>query len=155
MLDVLDRLVERSLVTRATDGGVTRFGMLETLREYAATASGDRGELEHMRDLHADWYALLADRNARDVEHDWTLEIFNEGMAAFEEVRTACAWTIERDRSPLRAFRLVRPLWALAHSRHAREIATMCEAALARWPRAAARCGRSRWGWRPWRTSCR
>jgi predicted ATPase len=134
VLDVLDRLVERSLVTTRTETGVTRFGMLETLREYARDRLRDRGELEHMRDLHADWYALQADRNARDVESDWTLEIFSEGMAAFEEVRTACAWAVEHDSSPLRAFRLVRPLWALAHSSHAREIATMCESALARWP---------------------
>jgi predicted ATPase len=134
VLDVLDRLVERSLVTVRTDGGVTRYGMLETLREYARDRLRDRGELESMLDLHADWYALLADRHARNVERDWTLEVFSEGMAAFEEVRSAVAWSIEWDRSPLRAFRLVRPLWAMAHSRHAREIATMCEAALTRWP---------------------
>ena len=134
VLDVLDRLVERSLVTAREDDGVTRFGMLETLREYARDRLRDRGEREHMRDLHADWYALLADRHAHDVERDWTLEMFTEGMASFEEVRTACAWAIERDSSPLRAFRLMRPLWALAHSRHAREIGTMCEASLKRWP---------------------
>jgi predicted ATPase len=134
VLDLVDRLVERSLVTTRTDRDVTRFGMLETLREYARDRLSDHGELEHIRDLHADWYALQADRGARDVERDWTLEIFSEGMASFEEVRTACAWAIERDASPLRAFRLVRPLWALAHSSHAREIATMCEDALTRWP---------------------
>ena len=134
VLDVLDRLVERSLVTARSDGGVTRFGMLETLREYARDRLSDRGELEQIRDRHADWYALLADRHAADAERDWTLEMFTEGMASFEEVRTACAWAIERDSSPLRAFRLMRPLWALAHSRHAREIATMCEASLERWP---------------------
>jgi len=134
VLDVLDRLVERSLVTARVDGDVTLFGMLETLRAYARDRLRDRGDMEHIRDLHADWYALQADRGAHDVESDWTLAIFSRAMAAFEEVRTACAWAIERDASPLRAFRLVRPLWALAHSAHAREIGTMCEAALARWP---------------------
>ncbi len=134
VLELLDRLVERSLVWARAEEGTTRYGMLETLREYARERLREGGELDHMRDLHADWYALLADRHARDVEHDWTLEMFTEGVAVFEEVRTACAWTIERDSSPLRAFRLLRPLWALAHSRHAREIATMCEAALSRWP---------------------
>jgi predicted ATPase len=134
VLDLLDRLVERSLVTARTEGGVMRFGMLETLREYARDRLRDRGELEHMRDRHADWYALLADRHGQDVERDWTIEIFTEGVASFEEVRAACGWAIERDTSPLRAFRLMRPLWALAHSRHAREIATMCEASLERWP---------------------
>jgi len=134
VLEQLDRLVERSLVWARPEAGATRYGMLETLREYGRDRLREAGELEHMRDLHADWYALLADRNAHDVEQDWTLEIFNEGVAAFDEVRTACAWAIEHDSSPLRAFRLMRPLWALAHSRHAREIATMCEAALSRWP---------------------
>ena len=134
VLDVLDRLVERSLVTARTEGGVTRFGMLETLREYARDRLRDRGELENMLDRHADWYALVSDRHARDVETDWTLETFSEGVESFEEVRSAVAWSIEWDRSPLRAFRLLRPLWAMAHSRHAREIATMCEAALERWP---------------------
>jgi predicted ATPase len=134
VLEQLDRLVERSLIWARHEEGVTRYGMLETLREYARDRLRERGQLERIRDLHADWYALLADRHARDVEHDWTLEMFTEGIAGFEEVRTACAWAIERDSSPLRAFRLLRPLWALAHSRHAREIATMCEAALSRWP---------------------
>ena len=134
VLNLLDRLVERSLVTAQTEAGVTRFGMLETLREYARDRLRDRGELDHRRDLHADWYAVLADRAAHDVERDWSAALFVEGMATFEEVRTACAWAIEHDSSPLRAFRLLRPLWALAHSRHAREIATMCEAALERWP---------------------
>jgi predicted ATPase len=134
VLEQLDRLVERSLVWARPEDGATRYGMLETLREYARDRLRERGELEHMRDLHADWYALVADRHARDVEQDWTLEMFTEGVASFEEVRTACAWSIERDGSPLRAFRLLRPLWALAHSRHAREIGTMCEAALSRWP---------------------
>jgi predicted ATPase len=77
VLDVLDRLVERSLVTARVDGDVTRFGMLETLREYARDRLRDRGELEHIRDLHADWYALQADRSAHDVESDWTLVIFS------------------------------------------------------------------------------
>ena len=134
VLEQLDRLVERSLVWARPEAGATRYGMLETLREYGRDRLREAGELKHMRDLHADWYALLADRNAHDVEQDWTLEIFNEGVAAFDEVRTACAWAVEHDSSPLRAFRLMRPLWALAHSRHAREIATMCEAALSRWP---------------------
>jgi len=134
VLEQLDRLVERSLVWARPEAGASRYGMLETLREYGRDRLREAGELERLRDLHADWYAVLADRNAHDVERDWTLEIFTEGVAAFDEVRTACAWTIERDSSPLRAFRLVRPLWALAHSRHAREIANMCEAALERWP---------------------
>ena len=134
VLELLDRLVERSLVTARAEGDTMRFGMLETLREYGRDRLRDRGELEHMRDRHADWYALLADRHGRDVERDWTLEIFTEGVASFEEVRAACGWAIERDSSPLRAFRLMRPLWALAHSRHGREIATMCEASLQRWP---------------------
>jgi len=134
VLEQLDRLVERSLVWARPEAGASRYGMLETLREYGRDRLREAGELERLRDLHADWYAVLADRNAHDVERDWTFEIFTEGVAAFDEVRTACAWTIERDSSPLRAFRLVRPLWALAHSRHAREIANMCEAALERWP---------------------
>ena len=106
----LDRLVERSMVTARSVGEGTRFGMLETLREFARDRLTDRGEHEQIRDRHADWYALLADRHAADAERDWTLEMFTEGMASFEEVRTACAWAIERDSSPLRAFRLMRPL---------------------------------------------
>src|SRR5262245_46678056 len=57
VLEVLDRLVERSLATARAEGGVMRFGMLETLREYARDRLRDHGELEHMRDRHADWYA--------------------------------------------------------------------------------------------------
>ena len=45
VLDVLDQLVDRSLVTAREVGGATRYGMLETLREYARERLAERGEV--------------------------------------------------------------------------------------------------------------
>jgi predicted ATPase/DNA-binding NarL/FixJ family response regulator len=63
--DVLDRLtvlIDHSLVHRVEqhDGSV-RYGMLETIREYAAErlASSDEREVVHVRDRHADYVVSL------------------------------------------------------------------------------------------------
>ncbi|MBV9355761.1 MAG: transcriptional regulator, partial [Chloroflexi bacterium] len=59
ILEQLGVLVDNSLVQRsATPGGTPRFGMLETVREFAeerlALADADRGG--HARDRHAAYY---------------------------------------------------------------------------------------------------
>jgi predicted ATPase len=60
VLDLLDALVDRSLVTVREVDGQTRYGMLETLRAYARERLAERGEVVAMHDRHADRYVALA-----------------------------------------------------------------------------------------------
>ena len=60
VLDGLQEMVDRSLVRRLDDtGGEPRFGMLETVREYAREQLALSGELERLRASHAEFYSQL------------------------------------------------------------------------------------------------
>jgi predicted ATPase len=134
VLDLLDRLVERSLLGFRESGGRTRYGMLETLRHYGAERLAQRGDEAHRRTLHADHYAERSDRLRRDAELTWSGAMLREGLAVFDEVRAAARWSMRQDPSRERTLRLLAPLWALAHTAHATEIAKLCDEALRAWP---------------------
>jgi predicted ATPase len=134
VLDLLDRLVERSLLRIGEARGRTRYGMLETLRHYGAERLARRGDDAHRRTLHAGHYADRADLARRDGENRWSGTMLRDGLAAFDEIRAAARWSMRQDRSRERTLRLLAPLWALAHTAHATEIAELCEEALRSWP---------------------
>jgi predicted ATPase len=134
VLDLLDRLVERSLLRVVDAGGRTRYGMLETLRHYGAERLVQRGEDPYRRTLHARHYADRADRARRDGENHWSGTMLRDGLATFDEIRAAARWSMRQDRSRERTLRLLAPLWALAHTAHATEIAALCDEALRSWP---------------------
>jgi predicted ATPase/class 3 adenylate cyclase len=52
ILDLLAHLVDKSLVAKQDRGGVARYGMLETIREYAREKLVDAGEAEALRRRH-------------------------------------------------------------------------------------------------------
>jgi predicted ATPase/class 3 adenylate cyclase len=64
-LDLLQSLVDKSLVRRWDSG---RFGMLETIREFAAEQLGQAGETETARRRHADYFLDLAEDAGLCVE---------------------------------------------------------------------------------------
>jgi predicted ATPase len=55
VLDLLTRLVEKSLVTTVTADDVYRYRLLETLREYALARLQERGEVDRWRDRMLEW----------------------------------------------------------------------------------------------------
>jgi predicted ATPase/class 3 adenylate cyclase len=60
VLDVLSRLVEKSLVT--LDADRARYRMLDTVREYAGGKLDEVGETPQAREQHLAFYVALADR---------------------------------------------------------------------------------------------
>jgi predicted ATPase len=64
-LDLMQSLVDKSLVRRWETG---RFGMLETIREFAAEQLEHAGEAEHARRSHADYFLELAEEAGLCVE---------------------------------------------------------------------------------------
>ena len=66
--DVLASLVDKSLVRRiSSTGDVARFGMLESLREFAADLLERAGEAAATADRHAVWFRALGARADGDV----------------------------------------------------------------------------------------
>lgn len=62
VLDLLSRLVDKSLVVIAERGIETRFRMLETIREYARETLQTAGKEDVLRDRHLQYFALLAEQ---------------------------------------------------------------------------------------------
>ena len=57
MLDLMDSLVRKSLVTVDQAGGRTRYGMLETIRQFAEDQLVMTGTIIEVRDRHAQFFA--------------------------------------------------------------------------------------------------
>jgi predicted ATPase/DNA-binding SARP family transcriptional activator len=60
ILDVLSRLVDKSLVIAPGDGGEARFSQLQTLWQYGRDRLAESGEADTMRARHAAYYRQLA-----------------------------------------------------------------------------------------------
>jgi predicted ATPase len=131
-LDLLDALVDRSLVTAREVAGTTRYGMLETLRAYARERLAERGELDPLRDRHADHYAAVADGLRLERLGAWDIRSLVR-VSEMDDPLAALRWCVASDAAPGRAFRLLAPLWAVVHSRLAAEITDLAERALQRW----------------------
>jgi predicted ATPase/DNA-binding SARP family transcriptional activator len=61
VVDVIASLVDKSLVTATGDGHV-RYGLLETVRAYAADRLAESGEADLVAAAHADYFLDLAER---------------------------------------------------------------------------------------------
>jgi predicted ATPase len=97
IVDALERLLEQSLL-RQIGEGEARFGMLETIQEYAAERLEASGEAESVRTLHAQYFLALAEEGERELEQGdqglWLERLELE----HDNLRAALRWSIERDR---------------------------------------------------------
>jgi predicted ATPase len=59
-VDTLQALLDKALVQRRDELGEPRFGMLESIRDFAAERAEAAGELAELRARHAAWYRDLA-----------------------------------------------------------------------------------------------
>lgn len=101
LLQHLNGLVNKSLVWRRKDEhDQPRFGMLETIREYALLCLHARGEVETLQERHALYYtgyiyrveAALASVNQRLVLNRIEIEVDN--------FRAALRWALDHDPEP-------------------------------------------------------
>jgi DNA-binding CsgD family transcriptional regulator/tetratricopeptide (TPR) repeat protein len=141
-LDVLDGLallVDQSLLRR-TEGpeGEPRFGMLETIREYAAERLEVSGDAETVRRRHAEYYLALAEQAEPELtgprQATWLERLERE----HDNLRAALGWALEHDQAKL-GLHLAAALWRFWDLRgHFGEGRDWLERALARWPGAPA-----------------
>jgi predicted ATPase len=83
-LDVLDSLVRKSLVTVQRVGGHTRYGFMETIRQYAAQQLEATGTSNEIRDAHGRYFAA-------QIMHYWHLWFGPRQAAALEWVEVEFA----------------------------------------------------------------
>jgi predicted ATPase/DNA-binding SARP family transcriptional activator/DNA-binding CsgD family transcriptional regulator len=102
ILDLLSRLVDKSLVVvEATGGGGVRYRMLEPIRQYAWEKLEESGEDEEVQRRHTGFFLALAEdaeprlRGPDDVEWLEHLEVEHDNL------RVALSWTLERREAEL------------------------------------------------------
>jgi predicted ATPase/class 3 adenylate cyclase/DNA-binding CsgD family transcriptional regulator len=74
ILDVLGSLVDKSLVRAEQHERIMRYRMLETVRQYAVELCEDAGEAPRLRERHLEFFLLLAERAASELEIPRNLE---------------------------------------------------------------------------------
>ncbi|WP_242613230.1 ATP-binding protein [Herbihabitans rhizosphaerae] len=67
VLDVLDGLLDKSILLREEDDGLARYRMLETMRQYGEDRLRSSGDLLRMRRRHRDWCFAMTSR----FESEW------------------------------------------------------------------------------------
>jgi predicted ATPase/DNA-binding SARP family transcriptional activator len=97
ILDVLARLVDRSLVTMREVGDSARYALLESVREYAGERLEARGEVARFRGRHA---AFFHDLVAAAEPHFITAQRrpwLDRVLTEIDNIRHALAWTRDAD----------------------------------------------------------
>jgi DNA-binding CsgD family transcriptional regulator/tetratricopeptide (TPR) repeat protein len=107
-LDLVTALVDESLLQASEQpDGERRFGMLETVREYALERLAGAGEEAETRQRHAAYCLSLAEHGdpRQAIPQDWVDRLQGE----HDNLRTALNWSLAHD--PVLALRLAGGLW--------------------------------------------
>jgi len=92
ILDVLDSLVRKSLVTVHRAGDLVRYGMLETIRQFAEESLAAMGEGDDTRRRHADWFADDSDEHFRVWRSPQEIRAYEWLDREMDNVRVAFRW---------------------------------------------------------------
>ncbi len=97
VVELVHQLVDKSMVVADRAASTTRYGLLETIRQFAEEQLESHGEVTRLRDSHARHYAgaavglgLLA-RSARQIEGSRALD------AEWDNLRAAHLWSLAQE----------------------------------------------------------
>jgi predicted ATPase/class 3 adenylate cyclase len=96
VLDSLEGLINKSLVTvERRQGSETRYGMLESIRQYARDRLLESGEGEALRARHADYFVAFALEVEAQMVRSETLLWIDRTVLDLDNLRSAIAWTLD------------------------------------------------------------
>jgi predicted ATPase/DNA-binding CsgD family transcriptional regulator len=112
VVDLLARLVDKSLVILDSDGLGGRYRLLETVRDYGRERLADSGDADAVRSRHRDWYLGLVERAGPHLfggaqQADWLSRL----DAELDNLRAALEWSQLDPRAPDTPLRLAVGLW--------------------------------------------
>ncbi|MBI3974619.1 MAG: tetratricopeptide repeat protein [Chloroflexi bacterium] len=110
VLDLLARLVEKSLVVVDARGSEARFRLLETVRAYAAERLGEAGEAARLRARHATWYLAVAEQAESGLRGQGQEAWLGRLEREHDNFRAALAWSLEGGEAET-GTRLAAALW--------------------------------------------
>jgi predicted ATPase/DNA-binding SARP family transcriptional activator len=97
VLDALTELVEHSLLSAVDAGGVTRFTILEPIREHAERRLADSGRLEALRRRHATWFARWIDTADAGLRGSNETTFARAIAHELPNLRAAHRWSLDND----------------------------------------------------------
>ncbi len=113
VLDGIQSLLDKSLLQReAGSNNEPRFGMLETIREYACEQLVARGETTMLRQWHAAYYLALAETAELEFLGPQQLKWIHQLESEHDNVRAVLEWYLEHGEVEMAA-RLCAALWKL------------------------------------------
>jgi predicted ATPase/class 3 adenylate cyclase len=97
ILDLLTRLVDKSLVVLDEQAENTRYRMLETIRHYAGEKLLDANEREQLRDQHLRVFTQVAEHTQPILETAQRTAWLPRLESEHDNLRAALGWAVERD----------------------------------------------------------
>ena len=97
ILDLLEQLINKSLVIMDEVQGKTRYSMLETLRQYANEKLVEAGESDALRDRHLEYFLNLAETAEPHLIRPEQLEWLAKLDADYENLRLALEWAMSKE----------------------------------------------------------
>jgi predicted ATPase/class 3 adenylate cyclase len=104
VLDLLTRLVDKSLILMEEQAGAARYHRLETIRQYAREKLFESGEAAALRDRHLEYFGQVAVQAEPQLIGPNLLVWLDRLDADYDNVRAAVEWGLEHD--PEAALRL-------------------------------------------------
>ncbi len=94
VLDLLLRLVDKSLVVVEEQEGEARYRLLETIRQYARDKLLESGEAEQVRARHLEFFLTFAEKARPALRGIEQLKLLNRQRSEYENLRTAIVWAL-------------------------------------------------------------
>jgi len=112
VLDLLTRLVEKSLLIYEEQGGKGRYWLLEMIREYARERLTQSGERDRWRERHAEYFLALAETAECELTRGNPRRWLGRLEQEHDNLRAALAWSVEAVDSGQRSVvSEVKPFW--------------------------------------------
>ncbi len=115
VLDLLARLVDRSLVIAEEQGEAVRYRLLDTVRRYGLERLLEAGQAAEVRRRHRDWYLAQAERAEPEFIGSAQSAWYRRLEPDHDNFREALEWSIEAD--PDAGLRLAAALHWYWHTR--------------------------------------
>src|SRR5262249_3068189 len=133
-LDLLTTLVQKSLVVYEEDEqGRGRYGLLETVRQYAQDRLIESGEAETAQGRHLDFFLELAERAERELRRHEQVQWLDRLETEHDNFRAALEWCRAEGTGGEAELRLAGALvWFWEQRSHLSEARQYLEAALSR-----------------------
>jgi predicted ATPase/DNA-binding CsgD family transcriptional regulator len=103
ILDVLSRLVDKSLILVEAREGERRYRLLETIRQYALERLWESGEVARLQERHWTWYTGLVARAEPEVLGPRQVIWFNRFESEHDNLRAALRYLLERGEAAIAA----------------------------------------------------